>query len=83
MNRIRLVVRNDKPMAHEIAGRFEALLADRGVTADAGDPGAVVAVGGDGTMLEAASVAIELDIPVCGINVGRVGYLAEFAESEI
>jgi NAD+ kinase len=34
-------------------------------------------------MLEAASIDLELEIPVCGINVGRVGYLAEFAQDEI
>ena len=83
MKRIKLVVRNDKPQAHAIADRFGDLLADRDVTTDAGDPDGVVAVGGDGTMLEAAALALELDVPVCGINVGRVGYLAEFAQDEI
>jgi len=83
MKRIRLVVRNDKPQAHAIANRFGDLLADRDLTTDAGEPDAVVAVGGDGTMLEAASIALDLDVPVCGINVGRVGYLAEFAQSEM
>lgn len=83
MKRIRLVVRSDKPQAHVIANRFGDLLADRDVATDADDPDGVVAVGGDGTMLEAASFAIDLDVPVCGINVGRVGYLAEFAQSEI
>ena len=83
MKRIRLVVRNDKQQAHVIANRFGDLLADRDVATDAGDPDAIVAVGGDGTMLEAASIALELSVPVCGINVGRVGYLAEFAQDEI
>jgi NAD+ kinase len=83
VNRIRLVVRNDKPQAHEIADRFGGLLADRGVGVSSDGPDAVVAIGGDGTVLEAASIALELEVPVCGINVGRVGYLAEFAEGEI
>lgn len=36
----------------------------------------VVAVGGDGTVLEAAQYGLALDAPVIGINVGRVGFLA-------
>lgn len=37
----------------------------------------VIAIGGDGTMLEAAHLAWDQDIPVFGINMGRRGYLAE------
>ena len=83
MNRVKLVVRDDKPQATETAHRFSRLLSERGVATDAGDIDAVVAIGGDGTVLEAASIALKQGIPICGINVGRVGYLAEFAEVEI
>jgi NAD+ kinase len=34
-------------------------------------------------VLRAAGLALEHEIPVAGINVGRVGYLAEFAIDEI
>ena len=37
----------------------------------------VVGVGGDGTMLHAAAAALAADIPVIGIDVGVLGYLAE------
>lgn len=83
MNRVKLVVRDDKPSAAGIAERFAVLLAERGVTTDDGPSDAVVAIGGDGTVLEAAAIAMSSGIPICGVNVGRVGYLAEFAESEI
>jgi len=83
VNRVRLVVRDDKPQAKETEQRFSELLAEQGVATDAGDIDAVVAIGGDGTVLEAASIALEHGVPICGINVGRVGYLAEFAEAEI
>lgn len=37
----------------------------------------VVAVGGDGTVLEATRVARAHDLPVLGVNAGTVGFLAE------
>jgi NAD+ kinase len=50
---------------------------------DVGDVEALIGVGGDGTVLRAASLALDGDVPLAGINVGRVGYLAEFAVDEI
>ena len=43
----------------------------------------IFAVGGDGTILDASVDAVALDVPICGINAGRVGFLAAFDESDI
>ncbi len=44
---------------------------------------AAVVLGGDGTMLRAAEVANERDIPLLGVNLGHVGFLSEVERSKI
>jgi NAD+ kinase len=85
MNRIRIVVRDSLPNAASAASDLSDALDEAGITSgqSIASPDAVIAVGGDGTVLEAAAMAIAMDIPVAGVNVGRVGYLAEFAPDEI
>lgn len=85
MKRVRIVVRNDKPQAAEIARDLISMLNQRSVEAayDLPNPEAIVAIGGDGTVLAAAAAALDLGVPLCGVNVGRVGYLAEFEAAEI
>jgi NAD+ kinase len=42
----------------------------------------LVALGGDGTMLRAGSIAAPLGLPVLGINMGHFGFLAEIQQDE-
>lgn len=43
----------------------------------------VVAFGGDGTILWAARVVGLLGIPILGVNLGKLGFLAEFSPDDI
>jgi NAD+ kinase len=43
----------------------------------------VIAVGGDGTFLSAARVTADYDVPVVGINLGRLGFLVDISPSEL
>lgn len=42
-----------------------------------------VALGGDGTILDVAKKAVESDIPVAGVNLGKIGYLAGIEQDDI
>ena len=43
----------------------------------------VVALGGDGTLLRAARLVAEREIPVFGVNLGQLGFLTNTADAEL
>ena len=47
------------------------------------DADLIVALGGDGTILRAAENALKYDVPILGINLGRLGYMAELEKNEL
>lgn len=47
-----------------------------------GEAEMILVIGGDGSVLDAAVYAIGADIPILGINLGRLGYLAELEAGE-
>ena len=47
------------------------------------DADLIVVVGGDGSVIDASKYAIKYDVPVLGINLGKVGYLAEIETDNI
>jgi NAD+ kinase len=88
MRRVGLVVNQAKAEAAGVASRLAEACRGVGVEAvpmngAAGDVEAVIGVGGDGTVLSAAALAIGRGLPVAGVNIGRVGYLAEFEVDEV
>ncbi len=42
-----------------------------------------VALGGDGTVLKLAKFAAKCDVPIIGINLGHMGFMAEISKDEI
>ena len=61
----------------DIPGMIKSTLADLPLIEVA------VVLGGDGTMLRAAEVAQEHNIPLLGVNLGHVGFLSEVERSKI
>jgi NAD+ kinase len=68
----------DEALALEGAGVHTVLESDLAHDADL-----IVAVGGDGTMLHAARMAAMADVPVLGINRGRLGFLADVGPEQM
>ena len=90
--RIGVVMRPDNEQARLVARRLSELAAQRDLLVGSvtehsngadfesdrlSNSDVIVAIGGDGTVLEAVRYALPNDAPVVGINVGRVGFLAE------
>jgi len=46
-------------------------------------PDVIITLGGDGTILSAVTLIKESEIPVLGINLGRLGFLASIEQSRI
>ena len=47
------------------------------------DTECILVLGGDGTLIRAATKVLSLHIPLIGINMGNLGYLCELEESTV
>ncbi len=50
---------------------------------DVGDVDVVVSIGGDGTMLRSVHVLNGRTVPLIGVNLGQLGYLAVVEDDEV
>ena len=67
----------------EIAGDLGVNFKYTDVTKIPEDTDCILALGGDGTLLQAARDTVERKIPLLGINLGTLGYLAEIDRQNI
>lgn len=87
-----LVVHPERDSAREAAKRIVEVALQQGCDVSAGTsdamevlgiavagsrPDVIVTVGGDGTIMRAARVALPQRVPILGFNLGAVGFLAE------
>ena len=92
MKAIAISVATDRPTALECANAIIRMAGDAGVAvaiadhapglaatngATVADAEMIVTVGGDGTLLRGVRLAVPLDVPLLGVNTGRLGFLTE------
>jgi NAD+ kinase len=81
--------------AHTMAEELQDFLTARGILvwlcsawegeqarAQVNDTDLVITIGGDGTILRAAQVVISGQIPITGINLGKLGFMTELSAEE-
>jgi NAD+ kinase len=81
-----IIVKPNHDEALETARELSIWLGERKIIArrqDFSDVNLAVVLGGDGTMISAARLLENLDVPVLGINYGSLGYLTEFRIEEL
>lgn len=65
------------------AAKVEAFEMRRDETADLKGASLIVTLGGDGTFLAGARLAAPRDIPILGVNLGRLGFLTELEHDQL
>ncbi|WP_297081745.1 NAD kinase [uncultured Demequina sp.] len=88
--RVLIVANPHRPGTLEAGDEAARVLAASGIeTCTAYTPGvsepieAAIVLGGDGTMLHAAQLTHGTGIPLLGVNLGRVGFLAEIEREDV
>ena len=90
METIGILYQTRIPGSEEVAEKISSWLQDRGIDTWVGagredgvlddhiaDMDLLIVLGGDGTTLRAARMLSPYDVPIFGINMGRVGFLSE------
>lgn len=67
----------------EVVSNHPDLLQGSRAIADISEISTVIVLGGDGTILRAADIVKGYEVPIIGINLGNVGFLAEISEPSI
>ena len=86
MRNFLLIANQGKPAAMEVAAQVETYLAERGCVCTwevTEETECIIVFGGDGTLLQAARDLREHDLPILGVNLGSLGYLAEVDKDDV
>ncbi len=92
--RVFLIGNAEKPEVPEPFRRLSELFSAQGLLAGSdlqccpekinpSEPDYVVALGGDGTILSVGQAMQHRQVPIVGVNLGKLGYLADFSVDEL
>jgi len=78
----------DHKFSKQLAGESPTKIPDVNVLTTHEDlkaygPDVIITLGGDGTILSAVTQIMELEVPILGINMGRLGFLANIEQQRI
>ena len=88
-NTIGIITKPNDPVSDSTSQELSAYLDARGIRvvvskdAIAQNADLVIVVGGDGTLLNTACSFVDHNIPILGVNLGRLGFLADVAASHM
>lgn len=81
-----IILKHGSELPRQVGAEIAAWFAERGIVAEIdridADMDILVILGGDGTLLHVADQAARHMIPVVGVNLGSLGFLAEIAVGE-
>jgi NAD+ kinase len=86
--RVGIVHKNSSREAADTAGAAERFLQARGVEvvteeAQVATADLVLVLGGDGTLIHAATLLQGRPVPILGVNMGKLGFMTEVPQSEL
>jgi len=87
--RVGIVHKLTSPLAAEAAQEVSRYLRARGVEVLTGEAeiaraaDLVVVLGGDGTLIHAAGVVAGRDVPILGVNMGKLGFMTEVPQPDL
>ena len=96
MEKVGILYHPLKEAAHTLGKKLEAFLGARGLAvwlcsawewekakAQVNGADLILSIGGDGTILRAAQVAVTTATPITGINLGKFGFMTELTVDEV
>lgn len=76
-------ITSDEPRARELRRRVGDVEVGHLHDIDTADLEVIVVFGGDGSILRAAELAVPAQVPLLGVNLGHVGFLAELESHDV
>ena len=85
LTKIHIVTGDGKDESGAIRRRILEIMSEEGAVGvtTPEDSDLIIVLGGDGTLMHASHTAVMHGIPIVGVNLGRIGYMAEIEPNEL